>query len=265
MTLSLEVEIYQLRVYLREISPTIWCRLLLRSDSTITDLHYTLQIAMGWTDFHLHQFVIRGKRYGVSRIGSIGFTDDSDQVRLSDFRFRRHERFLYEYDLGDLWQHEIRQEETHPLNPKKTYPCCIGGVKQAPQEDCGGPRDFLALESHYSLPYSLPYMAERSWEIIEEGRRDEYWECAVSGLRFLVPSLPQKPELLTRKIASASDRRQLAVISIDHIILILPFPQPGVFSRRTLFLPGCSFCAVFSLFLASTFILSWGGQFSIFV
>ncbi len=62
MTLSLEVEIYQLRVYLREISPTIWRRLLLRSDSTITDLHYTLQIAMGWTDFHLHQFVIRGKR-----------------------------------------------------------------------------------------------------------------------------------------------------------------------------------------------------------
>ena len=172
MTLSLEVEIYQLRVYLREISPTIWRRLLLRSDSTITDLHYTLQIAMGWTDFHLHQFVIRGKRYGVSRIGSIGFADDSDQVRLSDFRFRWHERFLYEYDFGDLWQHEIRLEETHPLNPKKTYPCCIGGAKQAPQEDCGGPWDFLALESHYSLPY----MAERLWEIIEEGRRDEYWE-----------------------------------------------------------------------------------------
>lgn len=62
MTLSLEVEIYQLRVYLREISPTIWRWLLLRSDSTITDLHYTLQIAMGWTDFHLHRFVIRGKR-----------------------------------------------------------------------------------------------------------------------------------------------------------------------------------------------------------
>ena len=100
---------------------------------------------------------------------------------------------LYEYDFGDLWQHEILLEETHPLNPKKTYPCCIGGARQAPQEDCGGPWDFLALESHYSLPY----MAERLWEIIEEGRRDEYWECAVSGLRFLVPSLPQKPELLS--------------------------------------------------------------------
>jgi len=51
-----EIFVYQLRVWLREISLAIWRRLLVRSDSTIADLHYTLQIAMGWTDFHLHQF-----------------------------------------------------------------------------------------------------------------------------------------------------------------------------------------------------------------
>ena len=39
---SAQVEVYQLRVWLREISPLIW-RLLVRSDSTITDLHYTMQ------------------------------------------------------------------------------------------------------------------------------------------------------------------------------------------------------------------------------
>lgn len=66
MSLSSEVEVYQLRVFLRQISPMIWRRLLLRSDHTIADLHYTLQIAMGWDNFHLHQFTIRGKYYGVS-------------------------------------------------------------------------------------------------------------------------------------------------------------------------------------------------------
>ncbi len=62
-----QVKVYQLRVYLRQISPMIWRRLLVRSDSTIADLHYTLQIAMGWDDFHLHQFIIRDRREHLNR------------------------------------------------------------------------------------------------------------------------------------------------------------------------------------------------------
>ena len=77
---------YQLRVWLREISPAIWRRLLVRSDSTIADLHYILQITMGWTDFHLHQFIIHGKSYGVSKTGGIWFTDDPKQVHLDNLR-----------------------------------------------------------------------------------------------------------------------------------------------------------------------------------
>jgi hypothetical protein len=87
-----EVFVYQFRVCLREISPAIWRRLLVRSDSAIADLHYTLQIAMGWDDFHLHQFIIHGKRYGISKIGGIWFADDPKQARLGDFRFRVKER-----------------------------------------------------------------------------------------------------------------------------------------------------------------------------
>jgi hypothetical protein len=39
-----EAVVYQLRVVLRGISPLIWRRLLIRSDSSIADLHRTLQI-----------------------------------------------------------------------------------------------------------------------------------------------------------------------------------------------------------------------------
>jgi hypothetical protein len=53
--------IYHLRVVLRRISPLIWRRLLVRGDSTIADLHHLLQIAFGWSDAHLHRFVIHGK------------------------------------------------------------------------------------------------------------------------------------------------------------------------------------------------------------
>ncbi len=51
------VQVYQLRIWIRHISPQIWRRLLVRSDSTIAQLHDTLQIAFGWTDEHLHQFL----------------------------------------------------------------------------------------------------------------------------------------------------------------------------------------------------------------
>jgi Plasmid pRiA4b ORF-3-like protein len=36
---------------------------------TITDLHYIVQIVMGWTDAHLHRFVIHGKDYGIAQSG----------------------------------------------------------------------------------------------------------------------------------------------------------------------------------------------------
>ena len=40
------IEIYQLRAVLRETSPHIWGRVLVRSDSSIMDLHQTIQIAL---------------------------------------------------------------------------------------------------------------------------------------------------------------------------------------------------------------------------
>src|SRR5436853_7734470 len=82
------VQVYQLRVWIREISPQIWRRLLVRSDSTIAQLHDTLQIAFGWTDEHLHQFLIRGKPFGIGRSGGISFGDSPHQIRLCDCSLR---------------------------------------------------------------------------------------------------------------------------------------------------------------------------------
>jgi len=83
--------VYQLKVVRRGVSPMIWRRLLVRSDSTIADLHTTLQLVMGWSDKHLHRFVLHGKDYGSSQIGGIGFSDDPHQVQLADCGVRLRE------------------------------------------------------------------------------------------------------------------------------------------------------------------------------
>jgi len=168
-----EVEVYQLRVYLRQISPMIWRRLLVRSDSTIEDLHYTLQIAMSWTDYHLHQFRIRGRRYGISRIHGPSFRDQAQDVSLNSFQFRLRERFLYEYDFIDQWEHEIRVEKMLSLDPTKTYPLCTGGAKVAPPEDCGGSKRFLDLKHHYNEGYIFYRLLEMA---DEGGLAADYWD-----------------------------------------------------------------------------------------
>ena len=81
--LNAPAEIYQLHILLLQINPPIWRRLHVRSDSSIATLHELLQIAFDWSDFHLHRFVIRGKEYGVSRMGCTTFTTDA-QERIRD-------------------------------------------------------------------------------------------------------------------------------------------------------------------------------------
>ena len=61
--------VYQMRVWLQRVSPMVWRRLLVRSDSTIAALHQVLQIAFGWRDEHLHCFWIHGKEYGIPHVG----------------------------------------------------------------------------------------------------------------------------------------------------------------------------------------------------
>jgi hypothetical protein len=139
------VPIYQLKVWLQGISPMVWRRLLVRSDSTIADLHYTIQIAIGWSDVHLNRFHIHGQDFGVYHDGGISFSDNPEKVLLSAFGFRTRERFLYEYDFGDEWLHEVRIEKRLPLNPKKTYPVCIDGKHAAPPEDFGGAQAYMQM------------------------------------------------------------------------------------------------------------------------
>jgi len=133
------VTVYQLKVSLRDISPMIWRRLLVTKDTTIAQLHDILQTVMGWEDLHLHQFRVYGKAYGVYRDGGMSFADDPYQVTLATFKLRVGERFVYEYDMGDFWQHDIRIERVLPLDLRKAYPVCTGGAGDCPPEDCGGP------------------------------------------------------------------------------------------------------------------------------
>jgi hypothetical protein len=88
-------EAYCVHVWIWGIHPMLWRRFLVRSESTLADLHVLLQIGFDWTDFHLHRFRIRKKDYAVPRLGGLG-CHDAREIKLGDLHFRMNERFLYE-------------------------------------------------------------------------------------------------------------------------------------------------------------------------
>jgi len=153
------IEIYQLRIWLKYISPMIWRRLLVKSSDKLSDLYHYIQIAMGWEGIHLHQFIIRG------------ITADEEKI-LGDFHFHANERFIYEYDFFAHWEHEVRIEKKFSAHKNTFYPLCTGGNRMAPPEDCGGSSRFLSLEDYYK-PFNMMFTLIEAVEECESGEREE--------------------------------------------------------------------------------------------
>lgn len=133
----------QLRISLFEIEPEVWRRLIVPIDWTLRELHLVLQAAFGWTDSHLHEFLIGGLRFGDPDIlMEDTFHDDprvfeAGWVRLRDFN-RDAPGFTYVYDFGDHWQHLVAIEDELHLDPPPKAASCIAGARARPPEDVGG-------------------------------------------------------------------------------------------------------------------------------
>ncbi len=139
-------EIYQIKVTLLRTAPPIWRRLLVPSDFTLSSLHDLLQLAMGWTDSHLHEFLFRGQHYGPTH-PERGVTEaiDERKVRLNQLLSRVGAKMVYTYDFGDGWEHGIVLEKGLPIEPNMAYPLCTDGRGACPPEDCGGLGGFYNL------------------------------------------------------------------------------------------------------------------------
>ncbi|MEE4310301.1 MAG: plasmid pRiA4b ORF-3 family protein [candidate division KSB1 bacterium] len=130
--------VFQIKVTLRDSKPPIWRRLLISGSNSLFDLHKIIQLSMGWTNSHLHQFIIKGDIY------SIPFEEDLEPVmdvrdcRIEKIALSERSKFVYEYDFGDSWIHDIVVEKILPVDPDIEYPLCLAGQRACPPEDVGG-------------------------------------------------------------------------------------------------------------------------------
>lgn len=130
--------IYQLKVTLRGIRPPIWRRIQVRGNVTLAKLHDILQVAIGWSDYHLHEFTVGASHYGVPDPDDSYEVKQERRARLNLVAPREKARFAYEYDFGDSWEHQVLVEKILPPEPGGRYPRCVAGKRACPPEDVGG-------------------------------------------------------------------------------------------------------------------------------
>lgn len=135
--------VYQFKITLLGAKPPIWRRIQVR-DCTFDKLHEHIQTAMGWTNSHLHHFRLGEQLYGDPQLMAENFEEmgyeDTTKTMLSDLVPKTGKRFsfIYEYDFGDGWEHEVLFEGRPSVDPKAKYPVCLEGARACPPDDCGG-------------------------------------------------------------------------------------------------------------------------------
>ena len=135
-------KIYQIQIALQGFQPKIWRRILIDPETSLHEFHIILQVTMGWTNSHLHQF-IAGDMIYTDIDDTDDLWDDLGQtdykgVRLDEVLKKEKDSIVYEYDFGDGWMHDIMLEKILPPDAAQTLPYCLAGSMNCPPEDCGG-------------------------------------------------------------------------------------------------------------------------------
>lgn len=133
------VTFFQFEVELRDITPRIWRRFLLRRPASLYDLHLAIQ-ACGWTESHLWFF---GHNYR-TRIAIDAEAEEEDsgvpdasEIPVSRVFKKRGDRLLYVYDYGDDWHHDVTFLGRRDLDTKVNR-ILLAGERAFPKEDMGG-------------------------------------------------------------------------------------------------------------------------------
>jgi hypothetical protein len=145
----------RLRVTLREVTPVVQRVIDVPAAITLDELHEVLQVALGWTDSHLHQYRTDSAVYSVP-------LDDWDDEGETDERGVRlsalPSQFTYLYDYGDGWTHDVEL-----IGPGGDTAGCLDGQGACPPEDCGGPYGYAELLATLTDPRHPEHQVMGAW------------------------------------------------------------------------------------------------------
>ena len=167
---------YQLRVILRGLRPPVWRVLQVASNTRLSDFNIVLQLAMGWSNIHLHQFEQDDLSYGVPDPYAPADTRRESDFCLDQLLREPGDSLRYRYDLGGGWVHTVRLEKVLPFNDRISLPLCLRGRRACPLEDVGGLPGYKAFLSTFSDPGHPGHAELLAW--IEDQFDPEHFEVS---------------------------------------------------------------------------------------
>ena len=188
---------FQLRVSLLDVEPSIWRRLLVPQDVPLPRLHEVLQVALGWTNSHLHQFLVGELRFAEPDSEFLPGPIDYRRITLNQIAPGPGAQCIYEYDFGDSWEHLLEVEQAVAAAEAGRIPRCLGGERRCPPEDCGGAAGYKELLLALRNPDHPEHEDYRQWA--GPGFDPTAFDAAIVN---------QKLMRFTRRPASQSPRRQ---------------------------------------------------------
>lgn len=159
----MKTKIFELEIVLAEVAPRVRRRVQVPGEIDLAVLHEVVQSVMGWTNSHLHEFEIAGRRYGIPDPDWPG-QRVTDEARGMLFRLvKQGDRFGYLYDFGDNWAHEIAVEKITSAEPGVRYPRCLTGQGACPPEDVGGLWGYEEFQVALADPAHPGHDERREW------------------------------------------------------------------------------------------------------
>jgi hypothetical protein len=133
-------KIARIRISLQEIEPEIWRAVEVPLGMSLKGLHDVIQAVFGWEGYHLFEFTIGEKLYGVPDPEEDFGREvlSAKLAKLDALVAKGVDRFGYIYDFGDGWEHAIAIEAVIDADPALKYPRFLAGARRGPPEDSGG-------------------------------------------------------------------------------------------------------------------------------
>ena len=160
----------QVLVVLPRTNPFVWRRIQVPESYSFWDLHVAIQDAMGWKDYHLHEFTVVDSKTG--RVTRIGIPDEEMpderpcvagwKVPVGRYLTYGTDPVRYRYDFGDDWEHTLEFEEV-VLMDGGAYPRCVAGAGACPPEDVGGMHGYAEFLQVIRDPRHPEYDAMLQW------------------------------------------------------------------------------------------------------
>ncbi len=137
--------IFIIEITLLDTNPPVWRIVEIKQNSTLHELHATIQVAMGWKNAHLYSFRKGEKVNSVEFIlpeydesGELYTGNNPKDFKLKDIFLKVGDIIDYEYDFGDGWKHRIQLKGIVTEKSYSKYPMCVIGARKCPPEDVGG-------------------------------------------------------------------------------------------------------------------------------